>query len=667
MAVERKYALKGLNKRLTPITMPPEYSTDCLNVHLDKKGQITKRYGYDTDQALPTSIVDTINSELLGKIIGISPSALRDMTNGQFKSIPLGGSLPSGNGWSEGVDYAEYNRIVYITDIAGDTDLFKYDGYYAYRAGLPAPTATPSGSGARYYRLVFYFIDAQGNVHRSDYTQLSGLPVNASFTVNTLNGTEFYSKGGLSSASQTIDSTNLVIQAISGHNYLAGDFIRMFSSSGKFIMVEVESVTATTITLTAASVGADSFTLGNAEPLERRLHLEVYWSDNATFGYVLDNTVAVINSSQATNVINTSGAGSTPMEDIIDTTLVNGLPPRCKYVTVYGNTLVLANKINERVLAYDINDYSEDQIFWSDTAVGFTVESFPPFNREQIGRSDEGLISGLYSSSDNLIIFKTKQVYYINGILVGRGFRLRSSLSAEIGCVSHKSIIPAQSGCMFMSHRGVYFANSGVPVEMTDSIEPLFTADTTGLDLTKCRGMLDEISEHLYFYIPNATSSIVLLYDYYYKQWFVLDSIEASAGLIRHFFDNYFSDGSKLFKQSQHFNDSGKAINAYYWTGWYDLGTPALKKKFTNFVVHSINQLEWEAQIKTQINWTDEDKTDQTIQFDDIVMNEDQRPDNNQPYSMRFMIGNSNVNEPMIITGYEVEWQPTQRAAKGSD
>lgn len=670
MPILKQNTFRGLNLRDSDINRSPEYASDCENILLDSRRQLIKRYGFDFVATPGYSLLDLMGYKNFSELIAISPTGPRKLSSGSFLNINLGGSLPT-NGWS-GVDYDEYNNVLYFTDLAGKTDLFKYDGYMAYRAGIPQVSATTgAGAGAKYYRLAYYFIDGQGNIHWGDYKQFGPIAAGATFTVDTFNGTEYYAKGAISSSVQTIDSGNLTASVSSGHNFVPGDFIRALDSSlsvNEFKMLEVDSVNATSITFTAASVGSGSFVYGSGEPIERRLHCAIFISDNATYGYYQDLTVDYLISHVATKNITSTGASSTPMEDIYDTTAIKGLPPRSKYIKIYGYTMVLGNRINQQQTSTDLTDYSASQIGWSDTGVGSTVETFPPFNRQQIGKSSEGDISGLFSSENELIVFKDSQVYYIHGILIGRAFRLTSALTGGIGCKSHRSIVEVDGGCLFQSSRGIYFAGGGKkPIEISDLIEPIFTEDTSGLDLTSCRAVRDTAGEKVLFFIPATSSAdnLVIVYDYYHREWFKFKNYDCSGGFLIVNNTTYHSNGTSLFSSSSSYNDNGSAILAFYKTGWFHFGFPSLVKKVTRAVIFSIGAIAWMCRIKSQKNYLDIDDTNITHEFKTIDVLEDKPLNPSNCYSLRLVFEGELINQGMLINGYEIEYEPNQKMTKG--
>lgn len=620
MATLQKYSFKGLNLRDSDVNKDPEYASDLQNVLLNSKRELIKRYGYD-EELVDSSILDVVEYISGNKLIFVKANGLYEDVAGTLTLIPFAGD---GTTFTGLVDHDEYNGVLYIADTTGNNFLYKYDGYRVYRAGMPQVTVnsvTASGAGAatnHYYRVYFVYADNKGSYISGDFYQTDriNLASQPTFNIDTLLGTEF---------------------------------------------------------------PHDNFTLSAPR---HPIGIIIFFSDNETYGYrAVQSTLATgvpllfsVDHTGATDDIDVDADGGLidssgdPMEDYYDTTIIKGLPPKAKYFKIYGETSVMGNKAVEAELSGRPD--SETTFYWSDTGVGSTVETYPPFNKQAAGKTTEGDITGLFAGSNEFIIFKESQVYYINGILIDRAFRLTSSLSAGIGCTSHKSIVESPGGCFFQSSRGIYFAGGGIPpLEISDLIEPLFTEDTTGLDFSLTRGLRDTKNEKLMFFIPATSSanSIVLVYDYYYKEWFKFKSINAAKGFVFLGSDLYHCDGTTLFKRNTAYNDDGSAINAFYKAGWNHLGAPSLLKKFSRAIIQSIGSLVWACNIKSQKNYADTDDTNLTINFTASVFLGDKPLNMSNAYSLRLVIGNNVLNEGMLVTGYEIEYSPNQKSIKGND
>lgn len=613
MFSKKEFRFKGLNKRDSVLIRNPEYADDCRNVLLNSKRELIKRYGYDLDIST-SGILDVIEYKSGNKLIFIKSDGIYEDISGTLTKVAYGGDSIVYSGL---VDYDEYSDVLYISDNSETNNLFKYDGTNFYRAGLPAPDVTAvngaGGLGTSYYFRVFYaFVDHKFNVIFGDYHQTTTAVDSASIDINTLIGEEYYTLNG-------------------------GAII------SPFIMV----------------ARSENLTYG----------YEFVEYGVSVYGLEVNPTKTIDHTSATSNIpVNAPTSVNVPLEDYYDSTILRGLPPKAKYFKIYGATAVMANK----ALTGTIREpNSRSSIYWSDTAVGASVENFPPFNRQEVGKSSEGDINGLFASDNELIILKQFQLYYIHGILIDRAFRLTSAVSGGIGCESFKSIIEVDGGCLFQASRGIYFAGGGSkPAEISDLIEPLFTEDTTGLDFSKTRATRDTRRERVLFFIPatNNSDDLVFVFDYYHKEWFLFGNYNADNGFI--FYSNklYHSDGSSVFEESTSYNDNGVAIDAYYQSTFHHFGIPGLVKKFVRAIIYSIGNSGWTCNLRTKRDWKSSHEATDTntdINFTPSLIIEDKVINKVKAKSMSFVIRNSLMNEGMLVNGYEIEYQNNQVTVKG--
>lgn len=682
----KRYKLKGLNLRDSDINRSGEYSSDLQNVELDDRRQLVKRFGFDRERSL--SSLELFEYKKANKLVGMTTAGMK-----------LDGSaIPFGNpdltyAWTTAPDSDEYNGVLYITDPDLNKDVFKYDGDYLFRAGMPKPSDFMYAiSGTLwYFRFHYKAIDAQGNVINGDYVEAGANTVSTFLPVDTLSTEEYKARWAIPDTAFNDlipNKTNQdapFVARYTGHNVLPNTWmmIRVVSyldfQAGSFEItskiVKVTAVNGNDLTIDPSSLGDDDVLVMDSATSQSTggtlgsLAINIYSSEDETFGYTKANEV-ILTQDAATNSVLfdiqpnvTSLDLSISMEDDYDTTIIKGPIPRCKYITFYNNIMVLANTSEE----VDRNNVQGEAFFWSDTGVGSTVETFPPFNVDSVGISSEGDITGIKALSDNIVIGKERQVYYVNGNLVLRSYRIRSALTNGIGVESFRSMQEISNGTIFMSSRGVYLASlGGKPTEFSDIIEPLFRRQV-GFDLSKAKTVNDVKNEKILIFIPatDESDSVVLVYDYLYKEWFLHRGIDADGGLVFIGEDLYHADGSSLFKRSSKYCDNGSAIDAYYKTGWDDKDYPSMTKKWKKLILLSIGDISWTANIKTQYDWNDVDDTDEKIDITESIKVQVQSLNMAQRKSMRFEIGNNVKNEGMLITGYEYEFEFTQERPKG--
>ena len=679
--IEKRYEFGGLDLRTKNILRNPQSASDIQNIEFDEQRNIIKRFGYASVDTLANclQIIPYIEGDTLIAITS-GTDAVYKLVAGAWEVVNFGGSVTAPT-YTEPVSFVEYGGVIYFSDPSGVNNIMKFDGFMWYRAGLPALTASSgAASGTSFYFRVYQsHVDLQGNVIYSDLTDVGGFAAsNPSTTISTQSSTEYYSKWskGVVGSPFTVDSGNLTV-TVTSHNYVAGDYISLLDTvNSVFKAVKVDSVTATTVVFDATSVGADTFqtTSASGSPIENRVSLYPSVSSNINFGYDFTNIQGLPISQENTTQVQGLGsgpiAGTDPLEARYDTTIVKSIPPKARYLAIYNNLMVTGNTAVAVNNVQSASSVIRDEINWSDISVGGSVESFPPFNFEIIGETREGGITGLFGSSDELTVFKKRQVYSLTGLLSLGNYRIRSMLTAGIGCLSHQSIIEASGACLFQGQRGIYIGGTGSTiVELSDKIEGIFTS---GLyDLTKTVIVNDVQKEKFYMFLAHATtpaSSIVLVWDYYHKEWFKHTGINASGGLaIMPDGSFYHSDGAETFQRSSSYNDDGSAIDALYATAWQDGGEPTLKKKYPMFTAINTPNFPYVLSMAQQINWTNVD----VGSIPDITFplvrdgDEDRKLYAKKLKSMRLIFRNNVLNEGMLLEGYELEITEIQTRFKG--
>ena len=687
--LEKRYKFKGLNLRNPSITRGDNYASAVKNVELNDRGELVKRFGY-TGVTDSVSLIDLYEYKKGNELVGLFNDGAKRLESNAWVDIPFGNST-NPKAWTTFADDGEYNGVLYLTDPDLNNFLYKYDGDYFYKAGMqkaPAPDPVIAG-GANYFRYFYKTIDAQKNQVNGDYYQFDSSSATPVVTVDTLADSEYKTRYAIEDAVQndtdgkTGSYTNadglLELAYLTGHNVLPDTWMmirvqRTFDNvtEAPCVNVRVDSVDGDNITLDLSTLSDGDTMFAGIQPSFNSnlasMSINYYYSTDAEFGYFKTGEELIYqnNPTQSftfSNVATTySGNLTVFMEDEYDTITIKGEPPVCKYITLYNNVMILANTKNEVNRTAD----KTASIFWSDTGIGSTVETFPPFNTDEVGRSDEGEVTGIYALSDNVVIGKERQVYYMNGNLILQTYRFRSSLSNGVGCVSFRSMKEIEGGVLFMSSRGMYLAQYGrKPLELSDIIEPIFR-EFTSLELEKTKTINDIKNEKLLIHIPDVDGDAVLVWDYLFKEWFVHRNINASSGIQFLNEELYHADGTDLFLRSDEYNDNGIAIEAFYKSNWEDMGFPSVVKKWKKFVALNLRAVNWVLNLKVQHDWdVNTNYTDETIQLDGPVV-EDQSIDNvGARKSMRIEIANSELNQGMLLTGYEFEYEMTQARPKG--
>jgi hypothetical protein len=152
-----------------------------------------------------------------------------------------------------------------------------------------------------------------------------------------------------------------------------------------------------------------------------------------------------------------------------------------------------------------------------------------------------------------------------------------------------------------------------------------------------------------------------------YKEWFIHDNLDCDGGFTIVGSDVYLSDGTGLRKRNLlSTKDGTKRIRAYYTTGWFDLDEPTLRKKFIRVLLMSMGAEIWQPTIRTQCDWVDEDINESVdLEFSENISLVDDSLPSVEAYSIRLTFRNTVKNESLLISGYEIEFEPTQSKPKG--
>lgn len=686
---------KGLNLLRSEFERDSSVASDLRNVEIDSRRRLKKRYGFEEFSSVGSFVLNLIPYVRGNKLLCMTPTGPREYNpnTGNFDAIPRGfvGAVPT---WTQAVSWVEYNGCIYWSDPTGENPLYKYDGFMFYRAGLTKPdlafvSVSVPGAPTQYLRAFTQFVDAQGNIINSDYFEstITGTGV-ATWTYQRADGgfwnKSFYGSGVLGGGSDTIN-----LFAVNESNYVAGDWIYCYTTNNGVVPVKILSTTTTTIVVDPTPLDdlgiTHTFGLnGNPETPGQSLLLQFFRSDNVGFGFVRDNRIFLLqhktptyNFVSATSLYSVLIAGgiSPFMDEEYDTTTVKGIPPIAQYCTLYNNHLVVGGfkkPLFSGSIAADSD--ADDTLYWSDISVGGSVESFAPFDKEVIGNSGEGGISGLFGSTDVLHVFKESQVYSLAGELFGRGYRIRSALTNEIGCVSHQSITKFSGGVVFMSARGLFYSRGDAdPVEFSDVIEELFTDSTLELDLTGTKAAVDFIRERLLFYIPTSgtdeTLDMVLVFDYRNKEWLIHDNIHGEGGFAvwnRELYHARYDSPGEVYKHNTGYNDDGVAIRARYYTGWEKAGLYSVLKKWCRAVIYNFSgQTEQIRLVSQHDNDPTNQVTDVTVNLGPSVILEDPEMGRSQSFSMRLGFIHETLDKGFLIDGFDIWLEATQVKPKG--
>lgn len=690
------FELGGIDQKSNPLTLQDNKLIDARNIQLDTNRFYIKRKGYtgaitlDPGEEFADAVYFKSKNQIVafvtfdgGGVFGYSVNVYDGTTFAFIRSI-----YGSSTGLTRSVITVESDEylddLYFIMTIDGfQSVVFKTDGYYTYTAGLPTPIASGFSVGATYYWRVFWRTrDLNGNIVYSPYEQFSTNTLVTSYTVQQLTTQAFAGYGQyldlLSGTPQTINQSNPTITNV-GHNLNAGQFVFISSddcviggivinqpTNRTFILLEVLSTTGSTVTFTNASLdGVDiTFTYvvpSGRQPLDGRQSLVTAISTNANAGYMIyaqtnftaKNGISTPVTAQPI-AFSTSNAWNNTrilLEDVYDTSTSKLRPPLCKYIKAFGDQLVYGNIIglwDQNNVFTQINN--NDIIFYSDISTGDSGENISAVNRQKIGESYDGQVTGLTRSRDSLIVGKDRSLWSLDGVLVPGEFALRKIETNYIGCLSNKSFLQIQSGFLFQGNDGIYISNGFKAEKFTDSLDPFFSA----IDKTLTKSAIDVSQDKYLFYVTDGISNYIIAYDWHWNEWFIWDSLNCESGLINTNEDKVlFFNNSNCYVFDDARNDNGLAIDAWLKTKFFDNGEPGLINKFTELRIYNLNNVNFTLEVEQFKDWsTTGSGQTKTFTFSGKNSRMNCLPiANNNSVSLKMR--NNVLDENICISGYE--------------
>tara|TARA_Y100000004_G_scaffold175228_2_gene214649 strand:- start:6083 stop:8317 length:2235 start_codon:yes stop_codon:yes gene_type:complete len=186
-------------------------------------------------------------------------------------------------------------------------------------------------------------------------------------------------------------------------------------------------------------------------------------------------------------------------------------PTQAKFITSFKNTVFVSGMPNNLI------KYSAEGM----------PEVFPRDNLFDIGDSDSGQITGMYASTNALVVFKTRGVYLIKGD-PRNGFYAQT-LNRDIGCVAPRSIqdVPG-TGLVFLSQDGVYVLKGAL--ENTGSATSIVELSTPIKNLTKridyvgaraAVGVINRANKEYFLCVPTNgnVNNLLLVWHYEVGAW----------------------------------------------------------------------------------------------------------------------------------------------------
>ena len=186
-------------------------------------------------------------------------------------------------------------------------------------------------------------------------------------------------------------------------------------------------------------------------------------------------------------------------------------PTQARFITSFKNTVFVAGMPNNLI------QFSAEGM----------PEIFPRDNVFDIGDSDSGAITGMYATTNALVVFKTRGVYLIKGN-PRNGFYAQT-LNRDIGCVAPRSIqsVPG-TGLVFLSSDGVFvlngaLENTGSPTSIAELSTPIKNLigriDTSGA--RSAVGIVNRNNKEYWLCVPTLgkLNNLLLVWHYEVGAW----------------------------------------------------------------------------------------------------------------------------------------------------
>jgi len=698
MAGLKKFKLGGVDLFSNDLIRDSMKASSLRNTIKTQKGDLSGRNGYEEADSAFANLEESVYHKSTSQDVFINES-------GAFFKYYLGSRImcsiatlyPNfGLVKKNRIITDEYLSNMYVTTNDGSSRVVKFDGSDAYLAGMPSPTliyngspSTVSSPGTGFYFRYFYgHKDINGNLTFGPYEQRTSSSATPTITVSTMRTLnpygEFYNKYLLTNITPnfTVDSTNNSFP-YSSTNYQVGDkflidqevlfpALQTNDPAGlKWKAVTITAISPTHITLDPTELGSFSFTVasGPSVNLDTRTRLYVYKSLTETFGYLNGSTTvagvltqfALNNSQNDNSFLVTTSNNDLYFEDLYNEDGQKLPPPKCKYLTAYGDQLIYGNIIgvwdqSNRFIQYN----NDDLIIPSDFGIGDNGENNSA-NIQRIGESYDGAVNGIKRCNDLLVVAKDNSIYALDGIIEPGGYSLRQIPTNYIGCLSHNSMIKVQGGLFFHGNDGVYFTNGSTCYRTSDELDPFFN----DIIPSRTKATISRKFQSFLFYMTNGTDEFCLAYMYQFKEWFIWDSLDMSKGL----YENnsgiiVFAKNNMLYRFYDGYTDNGSDINHFYATNWEDLREPSLNKKYKMIRLWNLNPVPTKYKIRVQRDWKD-------VDLEEVIVNLGPNEtfqkgfDQRNCKSIRFIFQSSAGDGNMLVTGYELEYEGSQKIDKG--
>lgn len=589
------------------------------------------------------------------------------------------------------ISSAQLLDVIYFAN--GYDDLHKYDGSRIYKAGIPKPTTPTDGVGAGgsltagvyKWKYTYEHTDAKQNIitgQESDEVSFTS----AGSDSRNITLTNLTASSGYNTSTAVVNGAQATVNTItvdSGHDLKIGD--QVYIDDGVTSTVVKREVTATTTT--SITVDGSAVTVANNDTIcPIKITLWRTTSDGQVFYQIKE---FVNDTTNATTAFDDGTADGSLLVEKIDPVKLPGLPPKCRYIDVWRNQLVMTG-----------NRDSVNTVYYSD----FDIESFPLDQSFVTEARLGGGNSGIKSLDNSLYVFKPRSIITVTGDLGTDTFQVDGLADDGVGCVSNASIQEINGVLWFLGRDGIYNVNRQGTTDVSEMVSPRF--DLNYVD-KRCVGHY-WIEKDLYLlsfpflntdgssnkYLDRA-NSFILVYDLYRQAWFEWDTINMLGGMVN-YEGNIYTSGPALDPVTSiqtiynyKFLDTGleddyadhdQGIAMTYKSHWEAMQEPSIYKKFLRVKVHSldgtINDFETDKftiTVETEHDYVQAVESSLTLDFgggaqgwgisawgsfpwgESRLEQLTSKLKSKKAKALRTVFKNSTIHENILISGYELE------------
>ena len=366
-------------------------------------------------------------------------------------------------------------------------------------------------------------------------------------------------------------------------------------------------------------------------------------------------------------------------------------PSGCKYSCVWRGIQLLSG-----------NYSNPNTVYFSDIE---SSEYFPTLNSFDVSTTSGKEITGIKSLDNALYVFTEDAITVVSGDLSTGAFVVDTFSDEGIGCRAHNTIQEIAGELWFLSSSGVYSVSEKGLQERSQKIAPEFKITSNiNFDQAVSFHWIDERKFLLMvpvtadngsgaLYTVKATSKI-FVYDRFWDSWYQWDNFDFTGGMTEHNDKIYLVDRNvdalnSVKRHTRKIHDTGltfdfadhtEPIPFSYKSHWETLGEPSMFKKLRRIKVFSLDASlnDFESQSFTLTTSLENDYAAVTISsitldFGGGAAGWGSSPWGNFPWgevrlfalkhklnqnktkASRVVFTNDNVNENVLVSGYELD------------